>query len=67
MAKVLCLFGVVVALTLVVVFGLDVAMGDPKQGSGWPFMGFSKTMDIGFIVAAVLLGYTSLTTFRELP
>jgi hypothetical protein len=67
MAKVLSLFGVVVALTLIVIFGLDLGMGDPKLGAGWPFMGFSKTMDIGFIVASVLLGYISLLTFREMP
>lgn len=67
MAKALSLFGVVVALTLVVIFGMDVALGKPATGEGWPFMGFSKTMDIGFIVAAVLLGYISFTTFRELP
>jgi hypothetical protein len=67
MAKVFSMFGLLVALVLLVLFGMDLAMGDPTQGSGWPFMGFSKTMDIGFIVAAVLLAYLSFTTYRELP
>lgn len=67
MAKVCSMFGVFVALVLLVIFAMDLALGDPLTGKGWPFMGFSKTMDIGFIVAAVLLGYLSFTTYRELP
>ena len=56
-----------ILLALLVLFGIDVALGDPATGQGWPFMGFSKTMDIGFIVAALMLAYISLTTYRELP
>lgn len=67
MQKALALFGLIVALLLMVVFGMDVAMGDPTAGTGWPFLGFSKTMDVGFIVAGLLLAYISFATFRELP
>lgn len=67
MQKALALFGLIVALILMVIFGMDVALGDPKAGTGWPFLGFSKTMDVGFIIAAVLLAYISFATFRELP
>lgn len=67
MAKALSLFGVIVALTLVLIFSIDVALGKPATGEGPLFMGFSKTMDVGFIIAGVLLGYISFMTFRELP
>ena len=67
MAKVFSLFGLFVALALVILFGMDLALGDPATGSGFPFMGFSKAMDIGFIVAALMLAYISFMTYRELP
>lgn len=67
MAKVFSMFGFIIALALIVLFGIDVALGDPTAGQGWPFMGFSKAMDIGFIVASVLLAYVSFMTYRELP
>jgi hypothetical protein len=67
MAKVFSLFGLFVALALLVLFGMDLALGDPTTGTGFPFMGFSKTMDVGFIIAALLLAYISFTTYRELP
>jgi hypothetical protein len=60
MAKVFSMFGLFVALALLVLFALDL-------GLGMPFMGFSTTMDVGFVVAAVLLGYLSFSTYRELP
>lgn len=67
MAKVFSMFGFIIALALIVLFGIDVALGDPTNGQGWPFMGYSKAMDVGFIVASVLLAYISFTTYRELP
>jgi len=60
MAKTACIFGLIVALALLVVFGLDLGMG-------MPFLGFNKAMDIGFIVASIFLAYISFATFRELP
>lgn len=67
MAKVFSMFGFIIALALIALFGLDVALGDPTTGRGGPFMGFSKAMDIGFIVAGSLLAYISFMTYRELP
>ncbi|MCL4193241.1 MAG: hypothetical protein KJZ87_16005 [Thermoguttaceae bacterium] len=58
MPKVLCLLGLVVAALLLIVFGLDLA-------AGVPFRGYSKLMDIGFIIAAVMLAYLAWTTYRE--
>lgn len=67
MAKVFSMFGFIIALALIVLFGIDVALGDPTNGQGWPFMGYSKAMDVGFIVASALLAFISFTTYRELP
>jgi len=61
MPKALSITGIVVAIVIVLVFGLDVT---PLK---FPFGGASKTMDIGFIIAAAMLGYMSWTTFREQP
>ena len=60
MAKTACIFGLIVALALLAVFALDMFMK-------MPFSGFSKPMDIGFMVSALLLAYVSFRTFRELP
>lgn len=60
MQKALCILAMAVAVLLLIVFGLDVAIGVPFQAQ-------SKAMDIGFIVASVILGYLSWTTFREQP
>jgi len=67
MAKAFSMFGLFVALLLLALFGADLALGDPTAGQGGPFMGFSKAMDIGFIIAGALLAYISFTTYRELP
>jgi hypothetical protein len=61
MPRVLSISGIVVAILLVLVFGLDVTP------LGFPFGGASKIMDIGFIIAAAILGYLSWSTLRELP
>ncbi len=58
MPKVLCILAIAVAVLLLIVFGLDVAMGIP-------FQGHSTTMDIGFIIVSVVLGYMGWSTFRE--
>ncbi len=58
MPKVLCLLGLVVAALLLIVFGLDLA-------ARVPFRGYSKLMDIGFIIAAVMLAYLAWMTYRE--
>ncbi len=58
MAKALCILGMVVSVLLVIIFGLDLAMG-------FPFGGASMVMSIGFIVCSGILGYLSWATFRE--
>jgi hypothetical protein len=58
MPKALCIVGMVVAVLLVLLFGLDL-------GLGIPFGGGSMVMSIGFIVCAAILGYLSWATFRE--
>ena len=58
MPKALCLVGIVVAVLLLLVFGLDLA-------TTFPFHRDSLTMDIGIVVCAIILGYVSLTTLRE--
>ena len=58
MSKALCLVGAVVAALLLLVFGLDLAVQ-------FPFRRISPAMDIGVLVAAVLLGYGSWSTLKE--
>ena len=58
MPKALCIVGIVVAVLLLVVFGLDLAIG-------FPFGKASTAMDIGFVVCSLVVGYLSWTTFRE--
>jgi hypothetical protein len=48
----------VVAVLLAMLFAMDLAIGAP-------FRGASPIGDIGFIVCAVILGYTSFVTWRE--
>lgn len=60
MPKALCVFGMVAAGLMVLLFGLDLAIG-------LPFGKANVIMDVGFIVAAALLGYASFTTYREIP
>lgn len=60
MAKGLCIFGMVGAAILLLIFALDLALG-------FPFGRVSVIMDIGFVVAAVLLEVGSVLTFREIP
>ena len=58
MSKALCLVGSVVAVLLLLVFGLDLAVQ-------FPFGRISPIMDIGVVVCALLLGYGSWSTLRE--
>ncbi len=60
MGKGLCIFGMVGAGLLLLVFGLDLVLG-------MPFGRVSMIMDVGFIVAAGLLFAGSFMTFREIP
>lgn len=58
MPKALCLMGAVIAVLLLLVFGLDLALG-------FPFRRVSLVMDIGLVASAVALGYVSWTTLKE--
>ena len=57
MPKALTISGFVVASLLLLVFGLDLALG---------ILNGSKLMDIGFVVSAAILGYLSWNTWRGL-
>lgn len=58
MPKALTIIGMVVAGILVLIFGLDLALGIPLGG-------VNSIMDITFLVAALMLGYMSFSSFRE--
>ena len=58
MPKALCIVGTVVAVLLLLIFGLDLA-------TGIPFNTASKTMDGAIIVCSLLLAYLSWSTMRE--
>lgn len=58
MPKALCIFGMVIAGLLILIFGLDLV-------TEVPFNRASPLMDIGFVVVSGLLGFISWTTFRE--
>ncbi len=59
MPKAMTIFGMVVAGLLALVFALDMIVGIPFQGAKWG-------MDLGALTAAIILGYLSYSTFREL-
>ena len=58
MPKALCIFGLIVSVLVLLVFGIDVAIG-------FPFQKASMAMDITFLVAAAMLGYMSWSAMRE--
>ena len=57
MPKALTISGFVVAALLLLVFGLDL---------GLSILNGSKTMDIGMVLCAAILGYLSWNTWRGL-
>ena len=58
MPRALCITGTVIAALLLALFGFDLAIG-------FPLGGVNSMMDIGMLVAAVMLGYGSWHTLRE--
>jgi hypothetical protein len=58
MPKALAILGMVVAALILLIFGLDMAVG-------FPFKKVNPLMDIAFILCAGALGYMSWTTLRE--
>ncbi|MGO9111250.1 MAG: hypothetical protein ACLP9L_18650 [Thermoguttaceae bacterium] len=59
MPKAFCITGAVVAILLLLVFGIDL-------GIGFPFDRQSLLIDIGMVLSSVMLGYISWATFRTL-
>jgi hypothetical protein len=60
MPKAFCIAGAVVAILLVLVFGIDLI-----PGIG-PFGGQEPIIDIGMVVCSAMLGYISWSTYRTL-
>jgi hypothetical protein len=58
MPRALTFFGLVVAGLIALAFGFDLALQ-------FPFSGASRTMDICFVITALILAYLSWTTLRE--
>lgn len=58
MPKALCIVGAMVAVLLLLLFGLDLAVK-------FPFGRANLVMDIGFVICALVLGLLSWTTLRE--
>ncbi len=58
MPKALCLTGSVIAILMLLVFGLDLAIG-------FPFRRASTMMDVGLVISSLALGYVSWTTLKE--
>ncbi len=66
MAKALTITGMVVAGLVLVIFGLDLAVGVPFGGAITGDQTHWTIVDIGLCLAAGVLGYLSWSTFREL-
>jgi len=59
MGKILTIGGMVVAGLIAVAFGMDLVLG-------FPFEGANITIDIGFLVVGLILGYLSYNAFRDI-
>ncbi len=64
MPKALCYTGLVVSVLVLLVFGLDLVTYFLLDNA-FPFGGASMMMNVGFLVAAAILGYLSWSTLRE--
>jgi hypothetical protein len=62
MHKAFCIAGAVVAILLLLVFGIDLASGYPFGSQGWQ----GWLIDIGMVLCSGMLGYISWATFRTL-
>ena len=58
MPRLMCVIGIIVAILLVLLFGLDAFLKVP-------FAAASMTMNVAMIIAGVVLGYVSWATLRE--
>lgn len=59
MPKAFCISGAVVAILLLLVFGIDL-------GTGFPFDRQSWLIDIAMVICSGILGYISWATYRTL-
>lgn len=59
MPKALSIIGLTISALLLLIFGLDMALGIPFQTA-------SPGMDIVFIICSLILGYLSWSAMREL-
>ncbi len=57
MGRGLCIFGLVTAVLLLILFGLDIATGIFQIGS--------LVVDLAFIICALIVGYLSWSALRE--
>jgi hypothetical protein len=58
MPKALCISGAVVAILLLLLFGVDLA-------AGFPFGREDVVMDVGMVLCSLALGYLSWTALRQ--
>lgn len=59
MPKALTISGMVVAALILLIFLLDLVLG-------FPFKKASSVLDVGFIIASLLLGFLGWSSYREL-
>ncbi|MEM7313557.1 MAG: hypothetical protein AAF497_10445 [Planctomycetota bacterium] len=59
MAKGLTIMSVVIAVLILILFGLDLAIG-------FPFRKANMMLDIVFVICSIGLGYISWSTYREI-
>ncbi len=64
MPKALCYTGLAVSVLVLLVFGLDLLTYFILDNA-FPFGGASLTVNVGFIIAACILGYLSWTAMNE--
>ena len=58
MARAMCFIGIIIAILLILLFGVDAF-------AKVPFRGASMMMNVAMILAAMMLAYTSWATLRE--
>ena len=58
MSKAFAIIALIIAICMLLIFGLDAA-------TGMPFRKASTTMDYGFIACGLILAYLAWRTFRE--
>lgn len=59
MAKALTMMSIAIAILLLVLFGLDLAVGFPFRKAAW-------VLDLIFVIASLGLGYISWNAFRDI-